>query len=314
MVGQIGNLRPIVNRPARGGLTTRRRLTTCPTLLFLCATIAACAQPQRIISTAPSITELLYALGLGDRVVGVTRFCRYLPEAQLKPKIGDYANTNLEVIAALKPDLVIVENNPIRLTERLRTLRIPVLEINQETIAALYNSFRVVGEVTGSAKTAERITATVRGGLAEIRAQAATRKRTSMMFVVGRAPNRLEGLIVAGRASYLNEIIELAGGDNVFHDAVAAYPAVSLEAVLARNPNVIVDMGDMSDTVAVTSEHKREVTALWQRLPSIAAVRDRRVHAVASDIFVVPGPRIVDAAREFFALLHPEAANQGAAR
>ena len=104
-------------------------------------------------------------------------------------------------------------NNPIRLTERLRTLRIPVLELNQESIAALYNSFRVVGQATGAAQAAERITATVRGGLAEIRARAATRKRTSMMFVVGRAPNRLEGLIVVGRASYLNEIIELACTD-----------------------------------------------------------------------------------------------------
>src|SRR5271167_2906253 len=94
--------------------------------------VALCgAPPQRIVSTTPSITEMLYALGLGDRVVGVTRYCRYPPEAQLKPKIGDYTSPNLEAIAALRPDLVIVQTNPVRLRERLTALKLHVLEINQ---------------------------------------------------------------------------------------------------------------------------------------------------------------------------------------
>jgi iron complex transport system substrate-binding protein len=274
-------------------------------IVFLLCAASAFSQPRRIVSTAPAITELLYALGLGDRVVGVTRFCRYPPEALEKPKIGDYANPNLEVIASLRPDLVIVENNPIRLTERLRTLNIPVLEINQETIAALYNSFRVVGEATGTRAAAERLTESVRGSLAEIRARTATARRTRVMFVVGRSPNRLDGLIVVGQASYLNELIELAGGDNVFRDAVASYPAVSLEEVLARNPDVILDMGDMADTVGVTEEHKRAAAALWDRMPALAAVRNHRVFAVASDVLVVPGPRIVLGARELLGFLHP---------
>jgi iron complex transport system substrate-binding protein len=135
--------------------------------------------------------------------------------------------------------------------------------------------------------------------------RAAPLNKTRMMFVVGRTPNRLDGLIVVGQASYLNEIIALAGGENVFRDAVASYPGVSLEEVLARNPDVIVDMGDMADTVGVTEEHKREVTSLWERLASVNAVKQHRVHAVASDIYVVPGPRVVDAAKAFFEMLHP---------
>jgi iron complex transport system substrate-binding protein len=126
-----------------------------------------------------------------------------------------------------------------------------------------------------------------------------------MMFVVGRSPNRLDGLVVCGRASYLNEVIEIAGGENVFRDAIAPYPEVSLEEVIARNPEVIVDMGDMSDTVGVTEEHKRAVVALWDRIPNLAAVKHHRVFAVASDIFVVPGPRVIDAAKAFAEMLHP---------
>ena len=276
-------------------------------LWFVAAALACGQAPQRIVSTAPSITELLYALGLGDRIVGVDRFSRYPPEVLRKQKIGDYANPNLEVIASLRPDLVMIPTNPVKLAERLATLRLKVLEIDQEGIAKLYDSFRIVGQATGTVEQAAKLTSSVQGQLEAIRTRAAPLKRTRMMFVVGRTPNRLDGLIVVGQASYLNEIIALAGGENVFRDAVASYPEVSLEEVLARNPDVIVDMGDMADTVGVTEAHKREVTSLWERLTSVAAVKQHRVYAVASDVYVVPGPRVVEAAKAFFAMLHPEA-------
>ena len=148
----------------------------------------------------------------------------------------------------------------------------------------------------------------IRQQLSAVRGRASVLKPTRVMFVVGRMPGSLDGLTVAGQSSYLNEILEIAGGQNVFSDASAAYPKVSLEEILARNPDVIIDMGEMADTVGVTDAQKRNVIALWNRMASIAAVRNHRVNAVASDIFVVPGPRVVLAAREFFAILHPEAA------
>jgi iron complex transport system substrate-binding protein len=284
-------------------VVTRRVFALC----FAAAPLVFGQAPKRIVSTAPSITELLYALGIGDRVVGVDRFSRYPADALKKPKIGDYANPNLEAIAALRPDLVIIPTNPVKLAERLGTLRLKVLEIDQESIAKLYESFRIVGQATGATGQAERLAATVRAQLEAVRARAAPLKKTRMMFVVGRTPNRLDGLIVVGQASYLNEIIALAGGENVFRDAVASYPGVSLEEVLARNPDVIVDMGEMADTIGVTDTRKREVVNLWERLNSVAAVKQHRVYAVASDIYVEPGPRVVDAAKAFLEMLHPEA-------
>jgi iron complex transport system substrate-binding protein len=272
--------------------------------LLLLAAVLTGTPPQRIVSTAPSITELLYALGLGDRVVGVTRFCRYPPEARLKPKIGDYTSPNLEAIAALRPDLVIVQTNPVHLSDRLGRLKLRVLEIDQENISAIHKSIHEVGAATGTEQVAAHLSDSIRDGLAKIRTRVSGLPRVRMMFVIGRSPNRLDGLVVAGRASYLNEVIEVAGGENVFRDALAGYPEVSLEEVMARNPEVIVDMGDMSDTVGVTEEHKRNVIALWNRVPNLAAVKQHRVFAVASDIFVVPGPRVIDAARAFAEMLH----------
>jgi iron complex transport system substrate-binding protein len=127
------------------------------------------------------------------------------------------------------------------------------------------------------------------------------------LFVVGRTPGLLEGLVTFSKSAYLNELIELAGGENVFRDAPSSYPKVSLEEVLARNPEVILDMGDMGDTDQVTEQQRRQAVALWSRLSSVDAVRRGRVYAVTSDIFIVPGPRIVEAARELARRIHPEA-------
>jgi iron complex transport system substrate-binding protein len=286
---------------SKGNVYMLRRLF----LSLACAALLP-AQPQRIVSTAPSITEMLYALGLGDRVAGVTRFCRYPPEAQLKPKIGDYVNPNLEAIASLKPDLVIIQTNPVRLRERLINMHLRTIEVDQQNIAGIYTSIRAVGDAAGVSDRAEKLVDAIRSGLDAVHARASALKPVRVMFVIGRSQGRLDGLVVVGKASYLNEVIRTAGGENVFHDAIAPYPTVSLEEVMARNPEVILDMGDMSDTVGVTEQHKREVVALWDRVGTVEAVKHHRVFAIASDMYVVPGPRAVDAAQAIFDILHPE--------
>jgi iron complex transport system substrate-binding protein len=278
--------------------------------LLLCALAIAAAwaaPPRRIVSTAPSVTEMLYALGLGDRVVGVTSYCHYPPEAATKPKIGDYLRPNVETIFSLRPDLVISEVTGVRHAERLSALRLHVLEIDDGSLAGIYASIRSIAAAAGVPARGVALAARMRGELEAIRAKTARYPRRRILFLVGRTPGRIEDLIAAGRASHLNELIEIAGGQNVFADSPAAYAKIPLEELLARNPEVIVDMGEMSQTVGVTEEQKRAVVALWSQYPSLAAVREHRVFAVASDIFVVPGPRVVDAARALARMLHPEA-------
>lgn len=262
---------------------------------------------QRIVSTAPSVTEMLYALGLGGRVVGVTSYCRYPPEAVERPKIGDYLRPNLEAIVALKPDLVVMEATGVRRAERLPALKLNVLEVDDGTLAGIYESLRKIGAAAGVPERAATLCSKIQAALEEVRRRTRGLARRRLLFVAGRAPARLEDLIVVGRGSYLNELIEIAGAHNAFGDVAAPYLKVSLEQVLARNPEVIVDMGEMAQTAGVSEEQKRAVVALWERQPALAAVRERRVFAVASDIFVVPGPRVVEAARELARLAHPEA-------
>lgn len=276
------------------------------TILLLTLAAALSAAPARIVSTTPGITEILYALGLGDRVAGVTDYCHYPPDALRKPKIGSYTQPNLEAIAALRPDLVIIQVNPIQLAAKLRALKLNVLEIDHENVERLFASIGAVGRAAGAEDAARHLTARLRGDLDAIRVRAAALPRRKLMFLVGRSANSLEGMMAVGGSSYLNELMELAGGDNIFRGAVAAYPRISIEEILARNPDVIVDMGEMAETTGVTAEQKRRVVRLWQRYPTLKAVAGGRVYAVAADVFVVPGPRIVDAAREFARMLHPE--------
>ena len=215
----------------------------------------------------------------------MTRFCHYPPEACLKPKIGDYVNPDLEAIAALKPDLVIVQTNPVRLSERLHALHLQTIEVDQRDIPAIYKSIRMIGDAAGVPDRATKLIDSIRGDLDRIRARAAALPKVRTMFIVGRSPGRLDGLFIAGGSSFLNDLIQIAGGENVFHDAAGAYPSVSLEEVIARNPQVIIDMGDMSNTENITEAHQREVIALWGRMSSIEAVKQRRVFPIASDIY-----------------------------
>lgn len=261
------------------------------------------AQPRRIVSAAPAITETLFALGLGDRVVAVTDYCRYPAEAIAKPKIGGYTQPNIEAIAALRPDLVIIERNPIQLGPKLQAMKLKVLEIPAQTIADIPRMITAIAAETGAEAAGAKLAQNITRELDEIRRKTNSRPRRRVLFVVGRSGNSLEGMMAVGGSSYLNDLISVAGGVNIFEKAVAAYPRISLEQVIGSNPDVILDMGDMAQTAKVTEDHKRRAVALWKRHPVLNA----RVFAIASDVYVVPGPRIAQAAREFARMLHPEA-------
>jgi iron complex transport system substrate-binding protein len=277
-------------------------------LCFAGATQAAAAEPpQRIVSAAPSITEMLYVLGLGDRVVGVTTFCHYPPEVRDKPKVGSYMKPNIETMLAMQPDLVVILNEHAGLGDRIRQVGLTVLELENSRLEGIYESLRVLGRRTGVAETAEKRIAEMQAALADIRARAEKLPQRSVMFIVGRTPGAIRDLVVVGRGSYLNELITIAGGRNLFGNSAAYYPKIGLEELYAGRPEVVVDMGDMSDTDLVTEEHRRSVGELWGKYPMVPAVAAGRVYPVANDIFVVPGPRVVETATELLRMIHPEA-------
>ncbi|MBI3207919.1 MAG: ABC transporter substrate-binding protein, partial [Candidatus Solibacter usitatus] len=259
-----------------------------------------------IISTSPSITETLFALGLGPQVVGVSTYCHYPPETARIAKVGTFLKPNIEVIARLQPGMVIVQRLPNQALDQLRSLHIPVLEVETGNLRQNLDCMLVIGKAAQREDKAKALVAGIERQLDAMRARTARTSPRGITFIVGRTPGRLDGLIVVGGGSYLSELMSAAGGKNIFDDSRQSYLKTSLEVILRRNPAVLIDMGEMAETVGVTEQAKRAVLDLWSTQPSIEAVKRKHVHAVASDIFVVPGPRMLDAAQAFFQMLHPE--------
>ncbi len=276
-------------------------------LLCLAASAASAADvPRRIISTGPGITEILFGLGLGDRVVGVTNYCKYPPEVTKLPKVGTWTTPNMEVILSLKPDLILVQKTSVHDSAKFSAVKLRTLELHLDRVADIYSAAEAIGKAAGVPERAQALNAKIRSSLAEIQAKVAKAPPTPVLFVVGRNPGTLDGMIAVGPQSYLDELVTMTGGRNILADAKVPYVKVLHEEIVARNPRVILDIGEHADASGITPEQAKREIALYARYPTIAAVREKRVHIAASEIFVVPGPRVIECARRMAALLHPE--------
>ncbi len=273
-------------------------------ILLTLSALAALAAPMRIVSTAPSFTETTFALGAGDRVIAVSTYCHYPEAANQLPRIGSYLKPNVEAIARLKPDLVLVHAEQRQIIEQFKTLGLRVLPLRNNTLDEVTASIRDLGAALELSAAAAKLEQKIRTRLKTLESVNMGKKPVSMLFVVGRTPGKLDGMIVVGKGSFLNELIRVAGGKNVMADSPVTYPKISIEAILRLDPDVIVDMGDMAETTGVTDAHIRSVVQLWRDQSGIRAAQQGRVFAVAADIFVVPGPRVTEAAEAFSRMLH----------
>ena len=273
---------------------------------FLSSGLRGAPPPVRVVSTAPSFTETMFALGAGDRVVAVSTYCHYPAAVDKLPRIGSYLEPNIEAIARLNPALVLVHAEQKQVLAHLARLGIRTLALRNTDLTETLDSVREIGAALGLADRGVELERGIRAKLAAIEARSAGRRPRTLLFVVGRTPGRLDGMIAVGKGSFLNELIRAAGGKNVLSDSPVAYPHISLEGVIRLDPDVIVDMGDMTVTTGVTAEHIRSVVKLWEARPGIRAAAEHKVFAVAADIFVVPGPRVAEAAEEFARMLRQE--------
>jgi iron complex transport system substrate-binding protein len=278
-------------RPSRWGCRTVSRRLLAAALLALVAPLDA----ARIVSTSPSITETLFALGVGADVVGVSTYCRYPPQVARLPKVGTYSRPDPEKIALLRPTLAIIHKAPGDLPSRLRSLGIPYIEVDQGSLATVYTSVREIGRAVGRGREAEDLVRRIQARTAPA-GRAAQGKRPSALLIVGRDRDRLSGLVAAGPRAYLGELLEAAGARNVLAGVQAqAYPRISLETVIRLDPDVIIDSAGMGDEPADFPERREQVRRLWRERRELRAVRNGRVAAILSEALVVPGPRVIEA-------------------
>jgi iron complex transport system substrate-binding protein len=245
---------------------------------------ASVPAPRRIVSLAPSLTETLFALGLGDRVVGVDDYSVWPAAAAAKARIGGLFNPNLEKIVSLRPDLALLLPSEHDVAAKLRGLGVASLIVPVETLADVERSFVVIARRCGVAPAGERLAASWRAELAPRPVPGAL----AVMLSVGRQPGRLTGILAAARGTFLDELLARLGAVNVFADAAMRYPQVGLEEVVARAPRVILELRSDPAPPALAAALVHD----WRQLPTVPAVRGGRIFVIAGDYVLVPGPRL----------------------
>jgi iron complex transport system substrate-binding protein len=253
--------------------------------------------PQRIVSLVPSVTEIVYALGGEDRLVGVTDFCDWPPEAAKKPRVGGMLAPNLELIVALKADLVVAttEGNRQETFNQLQRLGIPVFTVNPHRLSDVMAVIAQLGELTGRPAAVGPLTEALTRRIRAVERAVRPYPRPKVLYVLWPEP-----LIVPGREGLVTELIDLAGGASVTAGDPDAYPRFSLEAVAARAPEVIILARHGADRTPLSR-------APWERLTTLPAVRAGRVHSVDGAYLHRYGPRVVDGLELLARMIHPKA-------
>ncbi len=258
--------------------------------------------PKRIIALAPSITEIIFALGQQDRLKGTTQFSNYPAEAAKLPKVGSYVRLDLERIVALNPDLCIAikDGNPKGIIDRLQSLNIPVFAVNPRNLESMMQTIQKIGSILNASQKANTLVKDMRSRIQQVDALVSRIDRRPRVFIqIGISP-----IISAGTNTFIHELIVRAGGINVAAGN-RAYPHFSREQVLALAPDVLII------TSMARSGAFEKAKADWNRLSHMPAVREKRIYTVNSDVFDRPSPRLLDALEILTRLLHPKLFKEG---
>lgn len=247
------------------------------------------ARPQRIVSLAPSITEMLFAMKAGDRVVGVTSYCDYPSEARKKTVVGDTLKPSIERIVGLDADLVIISTaSQVEASfQKLEELGIPVYVTNPRSIDGVLASIDKLGELVDAADTAHQLSDGLQRRVTAVENRVANASRPSVLVILGTEP-----LITAGAGSFISDLINRAGARSISAEEGADYPQYSLETVIARQPEIILLQAGGND--------------LTPQLRQTPASRSNRVYHIDDDLLLRPGPRIVDGLEQLAEKVHPE--------
>lgn len=252
--------------------------------------------PGRVVSLAPSITEIVFALGEGNRLKGVTQHCDFPPEAQSLPGIGSYVHPDPERIVALKPDLCIAtrDGNPRDVVERLEALGIPVYVVNPRDLDTVVSTLVEVGQLLNAEGRARDLANEMRERIERVKLRVAgAERRPRVFFQIGVVP-----IVSVGTDTFIHELITTAGGENTAAGP-APYPRFSREQVLMLSPEVIII------TSMTRGQVFEEVRDEWRRWDSLPAVRNERIHIVESNLFDRPTPRLIEGLELLAGLIHP---------
>lgn len=256
--------------------------------------------PDRIVSLAPNLTEILFALGLGEKIVAVSSDSDYPPETANKNKVGTFWQPNTEAIIASRPDLVITEwfEQQKTVAEALKRLGYKVLTLRIETIEELLAGIKAVGAATGAQNRADKLVEDITNRLDNLRSKLAGTNKVKVLWVVQTEPLR-----VAGRKTFLNELLELVGGENAIGPTIQQYPPLSTEELLASAADIIIQSAMTTDNIHA---EQQAAEMFWSKRPGLPAVKNNRIYVIDPDTTLRLGPRLCQGLELVVRCLHPE--------
>ncbi|MCE5182921.1 MAG: helical backbone metal receptor [Synergistaceae bacterium] len=284
-------------------------------IIMLILPITAWASPKRIISMTPVGTEILFALGQGDSIIGVTNFCDYPLEATKKPKMGDFAALNFEMLMSMKTDLLLLQDMHMQFTPQLDRLKIPYIVMKQNTIDEICDSITRLGKICSAQAKAQKLVSGIRADVKLVTSKVKGLDKPKVLLCVSRelSERQINSFYVAGNNNFYGEMIALAGGENAVAEKKISYPQVSLEGLMTINPNVIIDLvGDKTfyhskDKIDVdTIFNEKYLKGQWQRSAKVDAVNKGRIYIMQGTVYLRPGARSGMILKAFAKAIHPE--------
>ncbi len=259
--------------------------------------------PERVITISPNSAEIICELGACDRIVGVDKFCVYPPQLRNRPRVGGLIDPDLEKIISLRPDLLVLRGRNDTIERLCVSLDIRLYHDQTETLADVPTCIMELGRLLDREEQAVKLVDAFRSRLGAIRRRVAGRPRPRVFLTFARQPDSFANVLTAGKGMFLSDMLEIAGGANVFGHLDIRYPQVSLEAIVAQRPEVILEL---SPEIELTDALKRQILTAWRRLGSIPAVENNRVYIITEDHCLIPSPRYVEIIEKVSRLIHPE--------
>lgn len=259
--------------------------------------------PKRIITVAPNSAEIICALDACDRIIGVSQYCVYPPELKSRTRVGGFVDASLERFIGLRPDLIVLRGRNESIEQLCRQRGIRLFLDETDTLQGIEETVEVLGRMLDRADRAAALTRDFRSKLDAIRARVSGRPRPRVLVIIARQPDRLANLLSAGRGTFLDEMIEVAGGANVFGHLDMRYPQISLEAIISARPDVILELMPERN---LSNEAVATLRRQWRQLGRLPAVESDRIHVLTDDHCMIPSLRYVDIIEKVSKLLHPD--------
>jgi len=261
------------------------------------------AAPQRVISTSPAITEILFELGVGSKVVGVTDFCNYPKEACNLPSIGGPLNPSTETWISLKPDLIIIQEDSEIIQKNAKIFKIPSLTVSVSSLKDILASIQAVAESLEVPKIGHQLIDKIKKKINDYRIQLKPLKPRQVLMLLSDTNDPSRDLYAVGRGTFLNELLMIAGGENVLPQTMAKYPKISKEFIIAKSPEVIIEIGPKSN---LSNKGILVRKKAWGNYPSLRAVKSDRLYFIGADYILIPGPRLVNILDDLTRNIHPQ--------